>query len=145
MLKILVPVDGSALALKAVRHSVKLIHQGLRASLVLLNVQEPATLYEMVTAPDAEVLARVGAEAGLDMLQEAEAAAVEAAVGYEREVVRGDPAAMITEVAERFHCGLIVMGSHGAGALQTALLGSVSQAVLRASRIPVMYVKQLED
>lgn len=141
MLKILVPVDGSTLALKAVRHSVKLVRQGLRASLVLLNVQEPATLYEMVTAPDAEVLAQVGAEAGIDMLKDAEALAVEAEVGYEREVVRGDPARMIVEVAERFRCGLIVMGSHGAGALQHALLGSVSQEVLRASPVPVMYVK----
>ena len=95
MLKILVPVDGSPLALKAVRHSVKLIRQGLRASLVLLNVQEPATLYEMVTAPDADVLARVGAEARIDLLQEADAVAAEAGVDYEREVVRGDPARMI--------------------------------------------------
>ncbi len=140
-MKILVPVDGSELSIKAVRHSVKLVRQGLRASLVLLNVQEPATLYEMVTAPDAEMLARVGAEAGIDMLQEAEALAVEADVAYEREVVRGDPAHMIVEVAERFHCGLVVMGSHGAGALQHALLGSVSQEVLRACPVPVMYVK----
>lgn len=145
MLKILVPVDGSALAQRAVRHSVKLVRQGLRAHLVLLNVQEPATLYEMVTAPDAEVLARVGAEAGIDMLQPAEALAAEAGVPYEREVVRGDPARMIIEVAERYACGLIVMGAHGTGALRNALLGSVSQEVLRASRVPVMYVKPDED
>ncbi len=140
-MKILVPVDGSSLALQAVRQAMQLLQEGLSGSLVLLNVQEPATLYEMVTAPQPEVLAQVSAGAGIDLLESAEALVMAAGVAYEREVASGDPARMVIEVAERFGCGLIVMGSHGEGALRHALLGSVSQEVLQASTLPVMYVK----
>jgi nucleotide-binding universal stress UspA family protein len=37
------------------------------------------------------------------------------------------------------------MGSHGKGGLRSALLGSVSQAVLHAARVPVMLVKPDDD
>jgi nucleotide-binding universal stress UspA family protein len=87
------------------------------------------------------VLAQVSAGAGIDLLESAEALVMASGVAYEREVASGDPARMVIEVAERFGCGLIVMGSHGAGALRHALLGSVSQEVLQASPVPVMYVK----
>ncbi len=62
-MKILLPVDGSELSLKAVRLAVDLLRQGLSGTLVLANVQEPATLYEMVVAPDGEVLRRVATAA----------------------------------------------------------------------------------
>ena len=39
-MKILLPVDGSDASLDAVRHALQLIREGLRASLVLANVQE---------------------------------------------------------------------------------------------------------
>ena len=55
-MKILLPVDGSEVSLKAVRFAIGLLQQGLSGSLVVANVQEPATFYEMVVAPDAEVL-----------------------------------------------------------------------------------------
>ena len=55
-MKILIPVDGSALSLEAVRHALGLIGQGLRADLVLANVQAPASLYEIVVAHDPNVI-----------------------------------------------------------------------------------------
>ena len=56
-MKILVPVDGSPLSLEAVRHAISLVKQGLRAELVLANVQSPASLYEIVVAHDPDVSA----------------------------------------------------------------------------------------
>ena len=50
MIKILVAVDGSALSLDAVHHVLRLVQDGLRASVVLANVQEPASLYELVVS-----------------------------------------------------------------------------------------------
>ena len=44
MIKILIAVDGSALSLDAVHHVLRLVQDGLRASVVLANVQEPASL-----------------------------------------------------------------------------------------------------
>ena len=67
-MKILLPVDGSEVSLKAVRVALAMKTQGLAAEMVLANVQEPANLYEMMTAPDPEVLERVSQAAGMDIL-----------------------------------------------------------------------------
>jgi nucleotide-binding universal stress UspA family protein len=67
-MKILLPLDGSEPSLEAVRHALRLVRDGLRAEFVLANVQEPTYLYEMVLAPDAEVLERVSGAAGAHSL-----------------------------------------------------------------------------
>ncbi len=144
-MKILIPVDGSEVALKAVRLAVSLLQQGLTGSLVLANVQEPATFYEMVVAPDAEVLERVSTAAGVDALEPAESLVMEAGVVYEREIATGDPAHTIVDIAERFSCDLVIMGARGTSALRSALLGSVSNEVLHAAHVPVMIVKMDEE
>ncbi len=144
-MKILLPVDGSDVSIKAVRLAIGLLQQGLTGSVVLANVQEPATLYEMVVAPDGEVLQRVSTAAGVDTLEQAESMLMEAGVVYEREIATGDPAHTIVDIAERFSCDLIVMGARGASALRSALLGSVSNEVLHAAKVPVMIVKMDEE
>ena len=144
-MKILLPVDGSDLSLKAVRLAVSLLQQGLSGSLVLANVQEPATLYEMVVAPDGEVLKRVSTAAGVDTLEKAEALLMAEGVVYEREIATGDPAHTIVDIGERFGCDMIVMGARGISAMRSALLGSVSNEVLHAAQVPVVIVKPDED
>ena len=50
MLRIMIAVDGSPLALDAVHHALDLVSRGgLRATLVLGHVQEEATLLELAT------------------------------------------------------------------------------------------------
>jgi nucleotide-binding universal stress UspA family protein len=144
-MKILLPVDGSEVSLKAVRLAISLLQQGLSGSVVLANVQEPATLYEMVVAPDVEVLERVSTAAGMDALAPAETLLVNAGVVYEREIASGDPAHTIVDLVERFTCDLVIMGARGASALRSALLGSVSNEVLHAAQVPVMIVKMEEE
>ncbi len=144
-MKILLPVDGSEVSLKAVRLAISLLRQGLSGSVVLANVQEPATLYEMVVAPDVEVLERVSTAAGMDALAPAETLLVNAGVVYEREIASGDPAHTIVDIVERFSCDLVIMGARGASALRSALLGSVSNEVLHAAQVPVMIVKMEEE
>ena len=144
-MKILLPVDGSEVSLKAVRLAIRLLQQGLSGNVVLANVQEPATLYEMVVAPDGAVLQRVSTAAGVDALEPAESLLMSAEVVYEREIATGDPAHTIVDIAERFSCDLIVMGARGASALRSALLGSVSNEVLHAAQVPVMIVKMDQE
>ena len=144
-MKILLPVDGSEVSLKAVRLAIRLLQQGLSGNVVLANVQEPATLYEMVVAPDGAVLQRVSTAAGVDTLEPAESLLMAAEVVYEREIATGDPAHTIVDIAERFSCDLIVMGACGASALRSALLGSVSNEVLHAAQVPVMIVKMDQE
>ncbi len=53
----------------------------------------------------------------------------------------GSPVAQILETAEEKNCDLIVMGTHGRGALLDAMLGSTTNRVTRRSRIPVLSVR----
>lgn len=140
-MKILLPVDGSELSLEAVRFAIHMVLAGLRADAVLANVQEPASLYELLVAHDPEVIDRVSGEAGLHALQTARELLDAAGVEYECEVAKGDPAHTIIDIAERFACDLIVMGARGQSALRSAMLGSVSNEVLHASAVPVVIAK----
>ena len=143
-MRVLLPVDGSDLALEAVRFVVRMRGDGLNLSVVLANVQEPANLFELLLVHDVETIDRACAEAGLHALQSSQALLDAAAVGYECEVAKGDPAHTIVEIAERFGCDMIVMGARGISAMRSTLLGSVSNEVLHASSVPVVVVKPTE-
>lgn len=143
MIRILVPVDGSELALDAVHHALALAREGLSATLVLANVQEPASFYELATK-DSDIIAAAAVEAGQDLMASAVALVRAAGVPCETEVVLGEVAATLVDLAEDHGCGLIVIGARGQGAISSALLGSVSQAVVRLSPVPVTIVKHPE-
>jgi nucleotide-binding universal stress UspA family protein len=54
----------------------------------------------------------------------------------------GRAAEEIVEVAEEIDAGLIVMGSRGHGRLTRALMGSVSDTVVRHAHCPVTIVRE---
>ena len=56
------------------------------------------------------------------------------------EVVGGYPSDEILKKAKALQCDLIIMGTHGKGALSYAFLGSMAEKVLRHAQIPVMIV-----
>ena len=143
-MKILLPVDGSDLSLEAVRFAIRMAQDGLNTSVVLANVQEPATLYELVVAHDPAVIEQVSAAAGAHTLLAAEALLKEANMAYECEVASGDPAHTLIDILERFECDLVVMDASGMSSLRSALLGSVSNEVLHAAGVPVMIIKATE-
>lgn len=141
MLRILVAVDGSELALDAVRHAIRLVKDGgLRATLVLAHVQEEASLLELATR-DADVIARASVEAGQDLLASAVALVRAADIPFETEIALGSPAATLADLAETCGCDLIIAGARGLGGLRGTLLGSVSQALVRDATMPVTVVK----
>jgi len=141
-MQILLPVDGSDGALEAVRHGVRLLHDGLRVRFVLANVQEPASLYEVVVAHDAQVLEDVSSAAAEHALSAAQALLRAAGAEFETEAVSGDPGHMLIDIAERFACDMVVMGARGVGDPQSrAALGSVATAVLHAAAVPVTIVR----
>ena len=143
-MNILVPVDGSELALDAARHALHLLRNGLQANFVLATVQEPTFMYEMILAPDADVLDRMTGAVGSRALEGAQALFKAANVPVESEIGSGEPVPTLIEIAERHGCEAIIMGARGLGALRSALIGSVSQAVLHASRVPVTIVKHAQ-
>jgi nucleotide-binding universal stress UspA family protein len=144
-MKILVAVDGSPLSLEAVRHALWLIRQGLRAELLLVNVQPRASLYEIVVAHDPDVIKDVSTGAGAHLLEAARALCRAAGVSFEAEVVSGDAVRALCELAEERGCAQIVVGAHGKGALAAALAGSLSHALAHAAPVPVTIVKPGEQ
>ena len=144
MLKILIAVDGSELSLDGVHHALTLVRQGLQATMVLANVQEPATLYELVTTRDPDLIAAASLEAGEHLMAPARALLDAAGVVYETDVGVGDVAHTLVDMIERSGCDMVIIGAKGQGAITSALLGSVSQALVHQSPVPVTVVKHQE-
>ena len=144
-MKLLLAIDGSAHALQGVRWALGLAAQGVAVEFVLINVQEPASLYEVVTVHDAAVIEQVRGAAGADLLQPAEALLEAAGMGFESEVAGGAPEHLIVELAENYGCDHIVMGARGLGSPEEGGLGTVAQAVLEAATVPVTVVRQAGD
>ncbi|RZL04931.1 MAG: universal stress protein [Rubrivivax sp.] len=140
MLKILLPVDGSEAALLAVHHALQLVGAGLKARFVVANVQESATLYELVVAHDPKVLQQVSEAAGRDLVRPAVALLSAAGQQVETALASGDPAHMLAEILESHGCDAVIMSARGGG-LRAAVLGSVSQEMVQRSAVPVTLVK----
>ncbi|MEN3052341.1 MAG: universal stress protein [Candidatus Methanosuratincola petrocarbonis] len=60
----------------------------------------------------------------------------------ETRILYGDPAKKIAEYAEKTNSRLIVLGNRGMGKIQSFLLGSTSEGVIRNSRVSVLVVKK---
>ena len=144
-MKILLPVDGSTASMAAVRHALGLVESGLAAEMVLVNVQVPPSLYEVVTAQDAEVIEHVRSDAGADLLAPAEALLSAAGLTWESEVAGGHPHTQLLELLENYGCQMVVMGARGRGDADTGGLGSVALAVLANSPVPVTVVHAPAD
>jgi nucleotide-binding universal stress UspA family protein len=75
---------------------------------------------------------------------EAEVGKVRSAGGtlVEAHLIEGRIAPEIVALAEQIGAGLIVMGSRGRGGIRRALVGSVSDAVVRHAHCPVLVVRE---
>ncbi len=60
-------------------------------------------------------------------------------------LLKGDAAKLIIEKAEDLQAEIIILGSHGHGLLRKALLGSVSESVIRHARCNVLIVPSAKD
>ncbi|XP_057422761.1 universal stress protein PHOS34-like isoform X2 [Lotus japonicus] len=58
------------------------------------------------------------------------------------EAVEGDPRNVLCEAVEKYHASVLVVGSHGYGALKRAVLGSVSDYCAHHAHCSVMIVKK---
>ena len=144
MLRIMIAVDGSELALDAVRHGLELMRRGgLQATLVLAHVQEEASLIELATQ-GADAVAQASVEAGQHLMAPAVALVEAAGVPYETEIGLGDAAHTLVDMVERCGCDALFVGARGLGGVRGALLGSVSQALAHHCPVPVTVVKHPE-
>jgi nucleotide-binding universal stress UspA family protein len=141
MLKILLPVDGSDYANKAVTGFIALLDwYKEKPELHLLNVQYPlrGNVALFINQTD---IKQYHQEEGQKELQSTCALLDQAGVAYQYHIVVGDPAEMIVRFASEKQCDQIVMGPRGAGGIQGLLLGSVSSKVMQLAKTPVLLIK----
>lgn len=138
--KILVPLDGSALAESAIAVAVEMAHPGL-ATLVLVRAAEAHTLLG-ADPTDAQVVVVREAETYLagvaDRLKQQGLTKIETSVWY------GPAAAAIVDAARARKADLIVMTTHGRGGLGRLILGSVAESVLRGTTTPILLLRAPE-
>jgi nucleotide-binding universal stress UspA family protein len=132
--RILVAIDGSPDAEAALAHAVALARDQ-NALITLLTVAPPLPKPIAVgaTTPPPDLL-----DVHEQLLREA-TDALPGCVGVTARLERGNPAETILRIAEDHD--LVVMGSHGHSRVHRALLGSVSERVLKASRVPVLLMR----
>ncbi|HEY7650882.1 MAG TPA: universal stress protein [Methylomirabilota bacterium] len=136
--KVLVPLDGSALAERALPLALDLLADRPTARLLLLRAAEATTL-PGTDPTDAQVRAVREAEVYLDSV-----AARLSGLGVKdvkTSVWYGPPAPAIAEAAQIGKFDIIVMGTHGRSGLGRLVLGSVAESVLRGTRTPVLFVR----
>lgn len=142
--KILVPLDGSETAWKALDQAIVLGGK-FESDLLIVNVMEQyrnpvsltspwdnANLYRVNTA-----LEKVG-EKVLDMAKE-KLAAYAKSIEYNLE--EGHPSERIVSLAKDSGCDAIVIGSRGLSGIADFFLGSVSYGVVQHATVPVLIVK----
>lgn len=143
-MRLLVPVDGSRCA----RRAIQLIAgRGLPANIELLvwliNVQ-PTAATGFPTAAARQRLRQHYEAASAKILRPASAALRAAGIAAETLTVEGRPGPRIARVAKAKSIDLIVMGAHGRSALAGVVLGSVTNAVLALCETPVLLLRDVE-
>jgi nucleotide-binding universal stress UspA family protein len=144
MRMVLLPVDGSESALRAAAALADLARTAPGLHAILLNVEPAVPLMQrMVDGRPGEVrrMEEPLRDAGERLLAPARAALERVGVRCTSFVEFGDPADTIVARAQEWNADLIVMGTHGRGAIGSLLLGSVAQKVLQRAAMPVMLVK----
>lgn len=141
---ILVPTDGSALSLKAAKHAASLA-KDLDAKITAVYVTRPWTppvaeesaVVASFARTEAAYRKRVEAEAEKALEKVAKAAGTRLKLGKVR-IDAFQPWEGIVKAARNSKCDLIVMASHGRGALGGLVLGSETTKVLSHSKTPVL-------
>lgn len=142
MTNVLVPVDGSESAVRAVRWAAQLLAGRPGARLHLVTVRPPVDAWEVRSHLGAEAIEKMAAADAAGVLEPAAAIAREAGVTVETHAVQGDDvAARVVAEVHALGCDAIVMGTRGLGAVQSVLLGSTTQQVIHLAEVPVTVIK----
>lgn len=149
--RVLVPLDGSSLALCALKYATE-VAQRFEAECILMQVVKPAT---PVIAAGPSGVAAYPAGSEITALEEDKRNIASAnrylsrkARGIKSQdmpvsyvVIVGDPAQSIMTFAKKEHIDLIVMSTHGKSGLKRAIIGSVADEVIREPGIPVLAIR----
>jgi nucleotide-binding universal stress UspA family protein len=138
MTKVLVPVDGSKGAIRALEYVAARARRGEKIDVEILYVQgdarpTPYITKDMIKDWQKSERDRVFSDKKMRTLKKRLDARVT--------VKTGDIASVIVNLARKARCNEIVMGTRGMGRLKGLLLGSIATKVAQLSPVPVTLVK----
>lgn len=142
--RILVPLDGSALAEQALPVAARLVRAS-GGTIILLQVAVVPIVERPDLTPAQEYGQQAVAEGYLSAMEYLEQIARKdelADITVERHARFGDIAPTILSTAQSSQADLIVMSSHGYAGLKRWSLGSVAQKVARHSPVPVLVLRE---
>jgi nucleotide-binding universal stress UspA family protein len=138
---LLIATDGSPASEKALAQGLVLA-KTLAAQATVITVTEPWTegAYAIIPTPSLiKAYEKAAAGSAASLLDSARKAAEAAGVRCQtRHITDQHPAAGIIRAAKDQGCDMIIVGSHGRGAIGRVLLGSTSLKVLTFSPVAVL-------
>jgi nucleotide-binding universal stress UspA family protein len=140
--EILVPIDFSRPAKKALRYAVAFATQ-FGAKLTLVHVVEPVAMLDLVSPllMENDKVMRA-AKSRLDLL--CKQTGIDSGSVAKTLVRSGTPFKEITDAARTLKVDLIVIATHGYSGLKHAMLGSTAERVVRHASCPVLIVRERE-
>ena len=142
MKRILVPLDGSTLAERALPVAAKLA-RSTEGALILVQALSDSTTYASPLVPQIVPVATD------EEIQRAQAYLTEKArlpvlsgLSVETVVLAESPALSILDAASEYRADMIVMTSHGRTGVSRWVLGSVAGHVARQAQVPVLMLRQ---
>lgn len=137
---VLVPIDGSEPAGRALAYVLSLAARGLNVDVHVINVQ-PAVRGAAASLLPAREIEDYHRDEGMMVLGESLRQIDAAGLKPHAHVTVGIPGDAILAFADRLRCDQIVMGTRGHGAVANLLLGSVAQHVATHATLPVTLVR----
>ena len=137
--RILLATDGSPDAVLAARSAIKLSAAGNGSEIHVVHVGEFLPTYLAFTEEEPAELRRRAREV-LDA--ETQRIRDEGGSVADAHLRLGRPAEEVVNLAEELGAGLVVVGSRGLGSLRRAVLGSVSENVVRYAPCPVFVARK---
>ena len=140
--RILVPLDGSPLAEQAIPYARAVAHED--GVLFYAQVVPKSEAIHGLTGGTVATAGEVGTlydETATVELKQIADRWISIAPRYELRIGAGDPAEQILALADANECDLIVIASHGRGALGRWTFGSVADNLSRKSDVPVMIIR----
>lgn len=145
--RVLFPVDFSELSLHVLGYA-RSFAESYQAELHLIHVVDEASMYWLAMGPSSLPVGPTGDElvevSQASMTKFIDEHLSDTKCAIKSEVVLGRPFLRIIEYASARQIDLIVLGTHGRSGLQHALLGSVTEKVVRKAPCPVLTIRHSE-
>jgi nucleotide-binding universal stress UspA family protein len=135
--RILVPVENSSYDERILDH-VRQLARYCGASVVLIHVADgwAARNIQHLNLRESEEMRE-----DRDYIERLAAGLTSEGVSTEALLATGDPSAEIAAAAEREHCDLIAMSTHGHRFIADLIYGSVANAVRHMTSVPVLLLR----